>query len=61
MFTISQRQYDIVIKQALDNYPYETGGAFVGDENVIKGVMPIYNQADGDQKKQFGFTMYKLR
>ncbi len=57
MFVITQHQYDIIMEQAQKNYPYETGGILCGDETgIIKGVMPLYNYADGDQKKQFGIT-----
>jgi len=56
MFVISERHVDMVIKQAFDNYPYETGGAFIGEGTTIKGVLPLFNLADGDQKKQFGIT-----
>lgn len=57
MFIITQHQYDLIMQQAQENYPYETGGALCGsDDGVIKGVMPIFNQALGDQKKEFGIT-----
>jgi proteasome lid subunit RPN8/RPN11 len=57
MFVITQHQYDLIMKQAQENFPYETGGALCGTEDgVIKGVMPIYNQSLGDQKKEFGIT-----
>jgi proteasome lid subunit RPN8/RPN11 len=57
MFTITERQYELIMRQSQENYPYETGGILCGDANgVIKGVLPLYNLADGDQKKQFGIT-----
>lgn len=57
MFIITQHQYELIMKQAQENFPYETGGALCGTEDgVIKGVMPIYNQASGDQTKEFGIT-----
>lgn len=57
MFIITQHQYDLIMQQAQENFPYETGGSLCGTEDgVIKGVMPIYNQSGGDQKKEFGIT-----
>ncbi len=57
MFTITQHQYDLIMQQSQENFPYETGGILCGSEDgVIKGVMPLYNLADGDQKRQFGIT-----
>lgn len=57
MFVITEHQYEIIMTQAQKNYPYETGGVLCGDENgIIKGIMPLYNYADGDQKKQFGIS-----
>jgi len=57
MFIITQHQYDIIMRQAQENYPYETGGILCGSsDGVIKGVMPLYNQAGGDQHKEFGLT-----
>lgn len=57
MFIITQHQYDLIMQQAQENFPYETGGALCGTEDgVIKGVMPIYNQSQGDQHREFGIT-----
>ncbi|MDR1998299.1 MAG: Mov34/MPN/PAD-1 family protein [Candidatus Margulisbacteria bacterium] len=57
MFIITQHQYDLIMRQAQENYPYETGGILCGSsDGVIKGVMPLYNQAEGDQHKEFGMT-----
>jgi proteasome lid subunit RPN8/RPN11 len=57
MFTITERQYDLIMNQAQENFPYETGGILCGTkDNVITGVLPLYNLADGDQTKQFGIT-----
>lgn len=57
MFTITQRQYELIMRQAQENFPFETGGILCGDnQGIIKGVMPLYNLAEGDQKRQFGIT-----
>jgi proteasome lid subunit RPN8/RPN11 len=57
MFIITQHQYDLIMQQAQENYPYETGGVLCGSsDGVIKGVMPLYNQASGDQRKEFGLS-----
>ncbi|MFH1387628.1 MAG: Mov34/MPN/PAD-1 family protein [bacterium] len=44
MFRITQRQYDIIMKQAQACYPQETGGFLGGRENTILGVLPIPNK-----------------
>ncbi|GBR72928.1 Mov34/MPN/PAD-1 family protein [Candidatus Termititenax aidoneus] len=57
MFIITQHQYDLIMRQAQENYPYETGGVLCGSsDGVIKGVLPLYNQAGGDQHKEFGMS-----
>lgn len=62
MFTITQRQYEIIMRQAQENFPYETGGILCGSpDGIIKGVMPLYNLADGDQRKEFGITAEDIR
>ena len=62
MFIITQHQYDIIMRQAQENYPYETGGILCGSEDgIVKGLMPLYNQADGDQRKEFGLTGEDIR
>jgi len=43
-FTITQRHYDIIIKQAQDNYPQECGGFIGGKDLEIKAIFPIFNQ-----------------
>ncbi len=44
LFQITQRHYEIIIKQAMDNYPQESGGALGGKEDLIQAVFPISNQ-----------------
>ncbi|MDR1453431.1 MAG: M67 family metallopeptidase [Candidatus Margulisbacteria bacterium] len=57
MFIITQHQYDLIMRQAQENYPYETGGVLCGSsDGVIKGVLPLYNQAGGDQRQEFGMS-----
>jgi len=62
MFTITQRQYELIMHQAQENFPYETGGILCGSpDGIIKGVMPLYNLAEGDQHRQFGITADDIR
>ena len=42
-FKITQRHYDIIIKQGFDNHPEECGGFFGGKDNIIKALLPVYN------------------
>ena len=56
MFVITQRQYELVMKQLQESYPYEAGGILAGVDNEIRGVMPIINQSTKDAKKQFAVT-----
>ena len=43
-FEITQRHYDIIIKQVKDNFPYESGGFIGGKGNVISAIYPVFNQ-----------------
>src|SRR3989339_2213373 len=43
-FNITQHQYDIILRQALENLPYECGGFLGGKENKILGVLPTINK-----------------
>ncbi len=56
MFTITQRQYDLIMKQAQACYPQESGGMLGGKEDVILGVLPVFNQFLYDKTKTFGMT-----
>ena len=42
-FQITKRHYDIILKQALDNYPTEIGGFLGGNDGFIKAVHPLFN------------------
>lgn len=44
MFTITERQYNIIMQQAQACYPQETGGFLGGRENTILGVLPVPNK-----------------
>lgn len=56
MFKITERQYKIIMKQAQDNYPQETGGVLGGHEETITGVLPIANKIMKDRTQTFGIT-----
>lgn len=44
MFKITERQYNLIMRQAQAVYPQETGGVLGGKENTILGVLPIPNK-----------------
>jgi proteasome lid subunit RPN8/RPN11 len=56
IFRITQRQYDIVIRQTLENLPRESGGFLGGSDDMIKGLLPVYNQAASDSTTSFEIT-----
>ncbi|NDC82301.1 hypothetical protein EB093_01365 [bacterium] len=56
VFLIVKRQYDIIIKQALDNLPQESGGFIGGRDNIILGIMPTVNQHLGNRTDTFAVT-----
>ena len=56
MFTITERQYKIIMKQAQAGYPQETGGILGGRENTILGVLPIANKVIKNNTEIFGIT-----
>jgi len=49
-FKVSQRHYDLIIKQGYDNLPYETGGFLGGKKGVITAILPTFNK-DWDVNK----------
>jgi proteasome lid subunit RPN8/RPN11 len=55
-FRISQRHYDIILKQAVDNYPQEAGGFLGGKDHLIQAVFPVFNQVTADKTGEFGVT-----
>lgn len=56
MFKITERQYDIIMKQAQSCYPNETGGILGGQGDTILGVLPIANKVLKNQTEVFGIT-----
>lgn len=47
-FKITNKHYQILLKQGLDNLPYETGGFVGGKDGLITGILPTFNK-DWDQ------------
>jgi proteasome lid subunit RPN8/RPN11 len=43
-FSITERQYKIIIDQVQKSYPYESGGFIGGKDNVISAIYPVMNQ-----------------
>lgn len=60
LFKITQRQYEIIIRQTLENLPNESGGFLGGSDDMIKGLLPVMNQFGGDTTKTFGITSEDL-
>ena len=56
-FTITRRQYNIVLKQGIANLPRESGGFLGGNDFKIQAVLPIPNQHLYDETGTFAFTM----
>jgi len=56
MFVITERQYNIIMKQCQACYPQETGGFLGGQENKILGVLPIPNKNLYDRTEVFALT-----
>jgi len=56
MFVITERQYNIIMKQAQACYPQESGGFLGGRENTILGVLPIPNKVVQSRNEVFGIT-----
>ncbi len=56
MFTITRRQFDLIMNQAQAVYPQEAGGILGGREDVILGVLPVPNQYLYDRTQTFGMT-----
>ncbi len=50
---ITERQYEIIIRQAIENLPRESGGFLGGSEDMIKAVLPMYNKTVGDSTHTF--------
>ena len=56
MFRITQRQYEIILRQAEGCYPQETGGVLGGREDTILGVLPIFNKDISAPDVSYGIT-----
>ncbi|MCU0641371.1 MAG: M67 family metallopeptidase [Candidatus Margulisbacteria bacterium] len=56
MFKITERQYNIIMKQAQACFPQETGGFLGGHGETILGVLPIPNKNLGDRTQTFALT-----
>ncbi len=56
LFKITKRHYDIMVKQALDNLPQESGGFLGGKEGFIQAILPIFNQHLYNRTDTFSFT-----
>lgn len=56
MFIITERQYNIIMKQAQAGFPQETGGVLGGREGTILGVLPIANKNLSDRTKVFSLN-----
>ena len=49
-FEITEKHYKTLIKQGLDNLPYETGGFLGGKNGQIQAILPTFNK-DWDENK----------
>ena len=56
MFKITERQYEIIMRQAQGCYPEETGGVLGGREDTILGVLPIFNKDISKPYVSYGIT-----
>ena len=55
MFRISDKHYNIIVKQALDNMPQESGGFLGGRDNLILAIMPTFNKHLYNRTDTFSF------
>ena len=55
-FKITQRHYDLILKQGMETLPQECGGFFGGKEGMITAVFPIFNQHLYDRTGTFACT-----
>ena len=56
VFIITQRHYEIIVQQAVKNYPEESGGFLGGENNTIKAILPVFNQHLYDRTKTYAIT-----
>ena len=50
---ITERQYQIIVRQAIENLPRESGGFLGGNDDMVKGILPVFNKTIGDSTKTF--------
>lgn len=55
-FKITQRHYDIILKQAFANYPEECGGFVGGKDFLISAIFPVFNQHLYNKTDTFSLT-----
>ncbi|MBG90702.1 MAG: hypothetical protein CL521_02675 [Actinobacteria bacterium] len=56
IFRITNRHYQVILKQGLDNLPQEVGGFLGGDDGMIKAILPLYNAHLYNKTDTFSFT-----
>jgi len=55
-FRITQRHYNLIIRQGYDNLPQESGGFLGGKDFLIQAVLPTANQHLYNRTETFGLT-----
>ena len=56
-FQITEKHYNTIIKQGLDNLPKESGGFLGGNsDGLVQAIMPVYNQYLFDRTGTFMVT-----
>lgn len=55
-FKITQRHYDIIIKQVQDNFPYESGGFVGGNDYFISAIFPTFNKDHSNKTDVFSIS-----
>ena len=55
-FIITERHYHIIIKQAIDNLPQESGGFLGGKDGKILAILPTFNKHLYNKTDTFGIT-----
>jgi proteasome lid subunit RPN8/RPN11 len=53
---ITQRQYEIIMRQALENLPRESGGFLGGTDGMIRGLFPVFNKCIENSTDTFVIT-----
>ena len=55
-FNITQRHYDIIINQVIQNLPYESGGFVGGKDHTITAILPVFNQDISNKTNIFSIS-----